>query len=228
MFAARKVMMGAQSLQIACTYQGIFTSTATTGTTRTYSAAPFGTDSTNRKIVVGILSGVDPAVTVTGVTIGGIAASLVPGTQVYAPASNAINASAQFWEAAVPTGTSGNIVVTYSASPVRVAMFVWSVTGTRQLVAYQAATATGGTTAAMATNLNTRRKRSVVLSIAYAAGSVTITYAGVTSHYNATFDTSRKIAAASHLPTTSENPRAISATLSAVNAFGCVSSVAFG
>jgi hypothetical protein len=95
----------------------------TNGTEFTFSGLNFGTAAADRTLVVGFVGVAAPAAAVVSVTIGGVAATQVVGTSLTQP-------DAGIWRAAVPTGTSGNVVVTYATSATRVGVALWSVYGT--------------------------------------------------------------------------------------------------
>jgi large repetitive protein len=90
-------------------------------TTYTFSSVSFGVADPNRKIVVAI-SGVrasNAGLTISSLTIGGNAASVVSGTTLQTLADGTSSTRTAIYELAVPTGTSGDIVVTFSAACVR-------------------------------------------------------------------------------------------------------------
>lgn len=88
-----------------------FTETPNSGvglTEYTFSGASISTAAANRKVVVCVAGGFG-TVTVSALTVGGIAGTLV-GRQ----AGGAY--TVEIWEAAVPTGTTADIVVTWSGA----------------------------------------------------------------------------------------------------------------
>ena len=82
-------------------------STGLTSTTSTHTVS-FGTADTNRHIIVAQSNG--NGRTVSSLTIGGVTA-----TELVAFGSS--NQRVRIWIAAVPTGTSGDVVITHSGSP---------------------------------------------------------------------------------------------------------------
>jgi hypothetical protein len=91
-------------------------------TSRTYTALNFGYADATRKMVVAIMgirsnAGTDPHV--TGVTIGGVAATLVKNLDT-------IQKSTCIWIANVPTGVSGDVVVTFSGMFNKIAVALFS------------------------------------------------------------------------------------------------------
>jgi hypothetical protein len=91
-------------------------------TTYTFASQNFGTASADRTIVA-VVSGRQSGVrTVASVTIGGVTATEI-----------ATRGSSQnplgIWSAAVPSGTSGDVVVTFSSGVLRARVVLWSVKG---------------------------------------------------------------------------------------------------
>lgn len=91
-------------------------------TTYTFAAMSFGTASADRYLIAGFIGGVTTVRTVSSVTIGGVTA-----TELYYVANGAT--AAAFYIAAVPTGTSGDVVITWSAGYDRCGVSLWSATG---------------------------------------------------------------------------------------------------
>lgn len=92
----------------------------------TFSSFAFGAAAAGRQIVVGIAQ-TEPTGTVpsiTSVTIGGVTA-----TQLFSYQSAGAQGAVAIYAAAVPSGTSGNIVVNYSDSMKTTSVFLWRVTG---------------------------------------------------------------------------------------------------
>ena len=93
-------------------------------TSYTFSSVSFGSAASNRSIVVGIGAGraSSGARSVNSVTIGGVTATIA--AEKNSPAGNV--AAIAF--AKVPTGTSGDIVVTFNSTMARCGIGVWSAT----------------------------------------------------------------------------------------------------
>ncbi len=107
------------------TFEAQYVSSAD-ATAYTFSSADLGSAASNRSIVVGVGAGrssATPARIVNSMTINGV-------TATFAARQTTLNdnAGAEFWSAPVPTGTSGDIVVTFNAAMVRAGIGVWSVT----------------------------------------------------------------------------------------------------
>lgn len=113
----------ATAAAFSITYVGSATNT-TAGTSFSFNSQAIGTADATRIVVVGIADAVTAAITVTGVTIAGNAA-----TQATSAASDSGGgALSDIWYLAVPTGTTANIVVSVSSSQTRAAIVVYSVT----------------------------------------------------------------------------------------------------
>ena len=90
-------------------------------TTYTFSSQAIGTASSNRRVIIGTV-GFAGIRTVSSLTVGGISASLVKRQQQG-------SVTAEIWIATVPTGTTADVVVTWSGGQTRCAIAVWSATG---------------------------------------------------------------------------------------------------
>lgn len=127
---------------LTLTYQGSFVSPTNQSTPYTQAAAALGTATSDRIVVVGITSAATSTGTISTVTVGGVTA-----TQAVNSPSAVVNAlHTQFWYASVPTGSTGDIVVTPTAEMLRMGFVWWTITGTTQ-TAYAArsgANADGG------------------------------------------------------------------------------------
>ena len=93
-------------------------------TTYTFSSAALGTAAADRIIVVSVTTKASggAARTVSSLTIGGVS-----GTEIAALTTGGVNIA--MWYAAVPTGTTGDIVVTWSGACQECGCGVWAVYG---------------------------------------------------------------------------------------------------
>jgi hypothetical protein len=87
----------------------------------TFAAFPLGAPSAARKIVIGIGAG-DTSQVVTAVSIGGVSATMIPNTK----GSNQ-TAKTSMWVADVPSGTAGDVVVTWSGTAANCGVYGWAV-----------------------------------------------------------------------------------------------------
>lgn len=137
---------------------------------RTYTAMDLGTAASDRRIIVGVGSRAASAITVTSVTVQGISA-----TQIVAVANG--NTNADIWLASVPTGTTGDVVITFSASSARQGCAVWSMTGASSGTAHD----TGSSTAANPTDtINCPANGAIVGFVFNGTNSGTSTWTGIT------------------------------------------------
>lgn len=93
-------------------------------TTYTFSSQAIGDASASRYVIVGATSA-SGSQTVSSMTIGGISASLI----VSLGDSVESGYRAELWAAAVPTGTTADVVVTYSGGVVRCGIGIWRMVG---------------------------------------------------------------------------------------------------
>lgn len=96
-------------------------STTDTGT-YTFSTQNIGVASADRRIIVGVM-GSQADVTISSISVGGVACDLV------VQLTGGSGATCGIGIAAVPTGTTGDVVVTFSATEARCAIALWHVTG---------------------------------------------------------------------------------------------------
>lgn len=93
-------------------------------TTYTFAALSFGAAAGNRLVIAGISGQNSSARTISSVTIGGVAATQLVTTINGASVFNRV----ALYAALVPTGTTGDVVVTFSGSCFRAACAVWRAT----------------------------------------------------------------------------------------------------
>jgi hypothetical protein len=98
---------------------------ASGGTTITHTGVSFGAADTNRVIAVVVAARMVTVNTITGVTIGGVAATEAVSARATVAGTNGSNSG--IWYASVPTGTSGDIVVTHGAAAARTGIAAYRV-----------------------------------------------------------------------------------------------------
>lgn len=140
---------GASLPPITSTYVGGLT--CAVAASCTYSNAPIGTASASRIVVVGITNTANRPL--TSLTIGGISA-----TAVIAP-----SASVGLYQANVPTGTTANIVYSYSGGTALASIVAWTFDN------YQSATA-------ISSNSNVTLSATVPLSSSSQPGGLVIAF----------------------------------------------------
>lgn len=144
------------------------------GTPKTYSAVAIGTAASDRMVVVGVKGdggGGQP----TGVTIGGSAATKIveanDGTQF-----------ASLWARMVSSGTTADIVVTWSSAPSRQGISVYAVYGESGVTAYDTASSVANPPS---TNALTIPANGVGIALAVGGGATNWTWVGLTEDYDA-------------------------------------------
>lgn len=121
-------------------------SSVTAGASFTFTSQAIGVASANRIVVLAITHGVTGGLNIPTVTIGGISAALATGSNV----NSGGGMYTELWYAAVPTGTTANIVITLSGSEGRLAIGVYTITS-----ATSAFSAANGSGSASASTLST-------------------------------------------------------------------------
>lgn len=111
-----------------------------TQATYTFSNVAFGPPAVGRYIIVGIGYRAAGNVTISSVTIGGVAATVSGFVRESTDGNSTCTA---FAAALVPTGISGRIVVVLSANAVRCCHATWRATGLSEAAASDTATAVG-------------------------------------------------------------------------------------
>jgi hypothetical protein len=100
------------------------THSTTDTTTYTFSTRAFGDEAADRRVIVGVATR-GGTVAVTSVTIGGVA-----GTELVT-ATNTVSGNdlAAIYGVELPSGTTGDVVVVLTSSPLRCGIQIWSLTG---------------------------------------------------------------------------------------------------
>lgn len=106
------------------TYVSTANSTADSNT-YTFTAQAIGTAAADRIVIVGAFGGSNSPAAITGITVQGIT-----GVQSGHADNTGNNVSLAIWAIAVPTGTTGDIVVTIGGTKGRCGIIVWNATGT--------------------------------------------------------------------------------------------------
>lgn len=169
--------------------------------------------SPKRTIVVGIANGSNGGITVSSVTVGGVSASrlLAP---IYNPSVADVYSSIEWWAAVVPGGTTGTVSYSMANGSVsRTGSVAFSVIpSSSSLVLLDSAQGTSSTTTLSADTA----KNGLCLAMSYASSpSNEIIWGGLTKEsYFQIVTSGRFIGVASHLSTSQETPRTMSATFS--------------
>ena len=130
-------MLGSSSTKVL-TYVTA-TDAAGGGSPQTFATVSIGTAAYDRRVILAVAAGGGATVgTVTGITVGGVSA-----TKIVEQLGAGNQTRSQIWIALVPSGTTADIILTYSASVSQFGIGVWNATG----LSVNTAFASGGSTA---------------------------------------------------------------------------------
>jgi hypothetical protein len=171
--------------------------------TYTFSGVSIGTAGANRHVIVGIMSLADNlGVTgISSVTIGGVTAT----TQV-AVNDTATGSFSALVIAAVPTGTTGDVVVNMTTTQARLRIGVWA--------AYDLTSPTAVTTNQSKNanpsvlNINTQAG-DIVVGVGFNNTASSVSWTGATERFDASLEGANE-SGADHVATTAESPRTLS------------------
>ena len=154
-------------------------------TTYTFSSQSLCEPSGSRYIVVGIGGGSNDAGTSTyainSVTVGGVSASSVVSNKDTNVAPNI----AALWIAAVPSGTTGDVVVTFDRASSRAAIGVWALYNLNSATAV--GTGGGASSDPQGANVNTSTD-GIVIAYGFNSGGGTASWTGVTENFDTTVE----------------------------------------
>lgn len=172
----------------------------------TFASTPIGSPSTDRIVVVAATSRSSGGHSITGVTIGGVAATQATG-------SSGEESATGIWYLSVPSGTQADIVVTTSAACYGASISVYSLTGLSSAAPHDAqSTTTSG--AAPSVNVSVS-SGGLLIAVAQARGTgSTATWTGATQDSAGVVTGYGQYSAASAQSLATEAARAISASLS--------------
>jgi hypothetical protein len=154
---------------------------AINSTTKTFTAQGIGTAKTTRYVVVGVTGTGVSGFSISTLTVQGISATKAVETV------GATRGFASIWIVAVPTGTTGDVVITWSGTVVRAGIGVWAVydIASATPTATNSGSVASGSGASNSVNVSAN---GVNISIAYDNGDNTQppipTWTGVTQRYN--------------------------------------------
>lgn len=182
----------------------------------TFSSVDIGTASAGRYVIVSFTgTNVSASRSVSSVTIGGVTA-----TQLLSSGASGGGAFIDFavYIAKVPTGTTGDIVITWSAAQLRCGYAVWAATGVLSTTAVDTASGSTATSTAQTRDVNTLLGGAVIGS-STTNSSGTATWAGLTEQadsiqYDST-DTTVQMSTAHADNVAAETPRTVTCALTA-------------
>lgn len=192
-----------------------------TSSGRTYNGVKIGRAAANRTIIVFDGFRENGTETVTGMTIGGVTATLIAQRINLGTFETTMNV----WAAAVPTGTTATIVTTYSASVDSAeGLGVYAAYGLPTITPYSSASSTSTTVGSV--NLNVPAS-GIVIAGAWGGGQSApmCTWAGATADYAMITDptsSSQLQSGASAQNVSVANPRTVSCTFGATSTIDTV------
>jgi hypothetical protein len=178
---------GAEPAAIGATWRGSY-SNDSDAASYTNSAAALGTADADRYVIVAIPLFTGPTnLTISSVTIGGVSATKINGETFYS-ATSTNRSLVDFWKANVPTGTTGDIVITPSTTAPRMSASWWTCIGDVAIIDTQADIATDVTFDNSLTVTSKRPSNGFVLAAITGqgdAGNPTFTWGGtgITENY---------------------------------------------
>lgn len=189
------------------------------GTSFTFTSQNIGTADATRLVVVVVVAAAATTSEPTSVTIGGNAATKAVGRT-----DNSVG-TISIWYLAVPSGTTANIVVNFSASHARCGIGVFSLLNLGSNT--PTATGTGGTNAGTSVNANVNVTGANGIVVAGACstntGAATHTWTGVTESYDTTVEGTTTHSAGIATGLATETPRTINDTISTSNVLSVIS-----
>lgn len=147
-------------------------------TTYTFSGENIGTASGGRYVFVGVTGRSVVGGGIASATIGGITATI----DVSVVNSSSNYTTAGIIKAAVPTGTTGDVVITFSSEQLRCGIGVWYAPS----ISTATPTSTGSSTAAAPTANMDVNDGGFIVACAYNATTSTATWTNLTEQYDAT------------------------------------------
>jgi hypothetical protein len=182
-------------------------STGSDLTTYTFSSQNFGTASSDRYIIVSFTARLlanSPAVSISSVTAGGVSATIIAQAQNAITNTNIVCLAI----AAVPTGTTGDVVVVVSRAPLRASIQLWAATGIDATVVDSATSTASAPTYAIDVPADG------IAVAAVAGGSYTSgSWSGMTERYDFTYDGSGYSTGASDAFASTQTNLSVTATL---------------
>lgn len=193
--------------------------TIDSGTTYTFSAQNLGVAAADRRIIVAGTVRVTSVRTVDSVTIGGVAASVVVTQIDSTPRSRVFIAIAD-----VPTGTSGDIVVTLSGAGTEMRLHAWRATGlsSNTPTATQSATNVNDPSA----NINVAAD-GICVAAAMNTNATTCSISGVTQDNDGMVNGQHCSVAGSLNPASAQTPLAVAATFGGADTRGTLCAAAW-
>jgi hypothetical protein len=211
---------------LSCEYRAQYASTAD-ATTYTFSACDLGAAASDRHIVVTITARAATTGVVSGVTIGGVTATIDHMVGAHGSAVGTGSSVVAIARAAVPTGTTGDVVVTFDATRLRCTLGVFRLTGGTPSVADTggAANTTTPTVTTLSAGAMTTSAGGVVVAAAANATPALHEWSGVTERYDIALEGFFQSSAADAATTGADVTPAV--TLSGATTNGAIAAVTY-
>lgn len=209
-----------KTLPIDLVYNGVHEDSSAT-TVYTHTAFPLiVAPHTNRRVTVTTMTtDTEASVTVTGMTIGGVAATKI------AEAESVFNAGVVYlsvWQALVPTGTTATIVTTYSESVFRDYISVYTTTNWDGAIGTAVADNNPSGGLSVAVNIPALGAAIGIAGNATNGGIGTTTWSGLTQLFSNTPATNRNHSAAMDIFESAQTGLTVSVTYSTTPALACL------
>jgi hypothetical protein len=175
-------------------------------TTYTFATQDLGTPAPDRYVVVGVDYLFSGSRTVSTLTINGVSATRIVGP------SSATNVSIEMWGAFVPSGATGDVVVTLSGASLGCGIGVWALSGL-----YSATPVDTGTTNSNpgTDTLNTSSNGYLIAMDTSAAALGTRTWTNLTEQFDETVDAPSSVSHSGAAALTDSGTVAVTSTRSA-------------
>lgn len=191
---AQKLLGAADGPAATSTYV-TYVSNAANQTTYTFTATSIGTASADRRVIVAFgASDGTAGKTDSTVTIGGITATKLVGAYYVGTTTR----MAAMYMASVPTGTTADIVVTYSGQMSRMGMSVFSATGVQSATPRDSVSAQGDASGTLfSANLSGPNGGFIVGFLFIQDEATSITWSGITERHENALEAVAKLSSAS-------------------------------
>lgn len=156
------------------------TSSNTNGTSFTFSSQDIGTAAADRRVVVCITSAGSGAPSLSSLTVGGVTATTLRLFQ-------ATGRSCSFLIASVPTGTTGDVVATYSSTQDRCGIGIWATYGVLSATPIDSQVVTASSSSVSIPSLTTIRSGLAFAGNLATTNNPTHSWSNVTERWDTSF-----------------------------------------
>jgi len=180
--------------------------------TNSYSFASqdFGTADANRHLIIAITGeAVSGSIAISSVTIGGVSATIT----VQASSDDATKGVAGIAIAAVPSGATGTVAVTFNANARYAGIAVWAAYNLASATAVDTASSTSGTADPTSLNVDTAIN-DFVIAVGRSDNASSAAWTGVTKRFDLTYGGTDEHTGGDHTATTAETPRTVQYNMS--------------